>query len=183
MSVLMLLALGKKPYVPPLTTRTFTTSQSVIIPDGVTVLESVKGKGAAGKPATSGTTTFSTRIVTTLYRRDVGTDVVTENANGWIGANGATGTGSGQDYCEPMQQTNSSTVYYQSQKCFYYTRTTSSGTSATVGASATGFNKVFPGGSGGPATEVSFANVAVTPKQSYPLVIPSGGSITITYRV
>lgn len=53
---------------------------------------------------------------------------------------------------------------------------------ATTGASATGFGETFPGGVGGPATPVTHDNVAVTPSASYPLVIPSGGSITITYQ-
>lgn len=49
------------------------------------------------------------------------------------------------------------------------------------GADATGFGQTFPGGVGGAATPVSLTNVAVTPGASYGLIIPAGGSITITY--
>ena len=50
------------------------------------------------------------------------------------------------------------------------------------GANTTGFGKTFAGGvSGGAATPVTYNNVAVTPGAAYTLVIPAGGSITITY--
>lgn len=52
---------------------------------------------------------------------------------------------------------------------------------ATTGADTVGFGKTFPGGVGGPASPVTYNNVAVTPGASYSLTIPSGGSITITY--
>lgn len=52
---------------------------------------------------------------------------------------------------------------------------------ATTGASATGFGKTFPGGVGGAATVTNFSNVPVTPLSSYNVVVPAGGSITITY--
>lgn len=54
------------------------------------------------------------------------------------------------------------------------------------GADATGLGKTFPGGaySGGtgyPASTTTFTNVTVTPGASYSIVVPSGGSITISY--
>lgn len=53
---------------------------------------------------------------------------------------------------------------------------------AAPGASASGFGQSFPGGgAGSPAPTTSAANVAVVPLQSYQIVVPSGGSITITY--
>lgn len=52
---------------------------------------------------------------------------------------------------------------------------------ATTGADSTGFGKTFPGGVGGAASTVSFTNVAVTSGSSYNVVVPSGGSITISY--
>lgn len=55
------------------------------------------------------------------------------------------------------------------------------GAGAITGANATGFNKTFPGGAGGPASPVTYENVPVTPNASYSLLIPPGGSITITY--
>ena len=54
-------------------------------------------------------------------------------------------------------------------------------TPATNGTNTTGFSQTFAGGTGGPATPVTYTNVAVTPGSSYTLTIPSGGYITITY--
>lgn len=51
----------------------------------------------------------------------------------------------------------------------------------TTGASATAFGRTFPGGTGGPASPTNFTNVAVTEGASYPVVVPAGGSVTITY--
>lgn len=53
---------------------------------------------------------------------------------------------------------------------------------ATTGASSTGFSRTFPGSTGSvPPTPTVFTKVAVTPGQPYPLSIPAGGFITITY--
>lgn len=53
---------------------------------------------------------------------------------------------------------------------------------AAPGANTTGFGYTFPGGAAStPATSVQHLNVAVTSGASYPLVVPTGGSIVITY--
>lgn len=56
------------------------------------------------------------------------------------------------------------------------------------GAASTGFGKTFPGGTynfstgiGGPYPTTNFSNVTVTPSTSYSVVVPSGGSISISY--
>lgn len=54
-------------------------------------------------------------------------------------------------------------------------------TAPTTGASATGFGQTFVGGTGGAATSREVKNVAVTPGGSYQVVVPSGGSIVISY--
>lgn len=51
----------------------------------------------------------------------------------------------------------------------------------STGASATGFGYTFPGGSGGAATPATYTNVTVGPGNPYSVVVPSGGSITITW--
>ncbi len=51
----------------------------------------------------------------------------------------------------------------------------------TTGASTTAFGYTFAGGVNVPATPATFNNVAVTPGASYSIVVPSGGSVTITY--
>lgn len=53
-------------------------------------------------------------------------------------------------------------------------------TSSTTGASTSAFGFTFPGGTGGPATPVTYTNVVVTPGTSYP-INAAGGSITIAY--
>jgi hypothetical protein len=59
-----------------------------------------------------------------------------------------------------------------------------------AGTASTGLGKTFPGGSytgsypngvGGAAPTTEFNNVAVTPGASYSIVVPSGGSVSITY--
>lgn len=53
---------------------------------------------------------------------------------------------------------------------------------ASNGANATGLGKTFPGGTaGGAAPTTSFSNVAVTPGTSYPIVVPAGGQVSISY--
>lgn len=52
---------------------------------------------------------------------------------------------------------------------------------ATTGAAATAFGQTFPGGVGGPAASTTVNNIAITPGATYNIVVPSGGSLTITY--
>jgi len=58
------------------------------------------------------------------------------------------------------------------------------------GAAATALGKTFPGGAysgtypngtGSAATTTTFTNVAVTPGNSYSIVVPSGGEVTLQY--
>lgn len=50
-----------------------------------------------------------------------------------------------------------------------------------TGTAANGFGLTFPGGVNGPATKTKFEKVTITPLASYSIVVPVGGSITITY--
>lgn len=52
---------------------------------------------------------------------------------------------------------------------------------ATTGANATAFGKTFPGGVGAPAAVTEFTNIAITPGATYNIVVPAGGSVTISY--
>ena len=55
-------------------------------------------------------------------------------------------------------------------------------TAGSAGSDTTGFGRTFPGGAAGVnAVPATYNNVAVSPGTSYPLSIPAGGSITITY--
>lgn len=51
----------------------------------------------------------------------------------------------------------------------------------TTGANSSGLGYTFNGGVAGPATPATYNNVAVTPGNSYPIVVPSGGYVTIQY--
>ena len=50
-----------------------------------------------------------------------------------------------------------------------------------LGASSTAISQTFPGGNGGPASVTTFNNIAVTPGNSYPIVVAPGGYVTIQY--
>lgn len=61
-----------------------------------------------------------------------------------------------------------------------------------AGAASTALGQTFPGGTytgsypngiGNAATTTTFTNVAVTPGNSYPIVVPSGGVVTLQYYV
>lgn len=57
----------------------------------------------------------------------------------------------------------------------------SGGTAATTGSNTTGFSKTWNGGVGVAATSTTYYNITVVPATSYPLVVPTGGYISITY--
>lgn len=185
MSMLMLAFFGqKKVYVPTTYTKTFTANATFTMPAGASMLDSIVGHGAAGQPGVPGATQKYTHVIHSYYRRSGGIDYVEGDQDGWVGNNSATGS----DYCDPAidypdPSQGGSTVYWREVVCYYYKTRTAGGSDATTGASATGFGKVFPGGSGGLATTVTYTNVAVTALASYPVVVPNGASITITYKV
>ena len=159
-----------------LVTATYTSSQSVTIPFGVSRLETLVGEGADGAPADPGFLVYDKRFVSYYQKRDgSGVDVV----------DGGTVFGGGGEapanYCDPVQATPDSTAYSSSQQCYEFTERITGAAPATTGASATGFGLTFPGGVGGPASPTPFANVTVSSGASYALTIPPGGFITITY--
>jgi hypothetical protein len=184
MSMMMLAFFSqKKVYAPTTYTKTFTNNESFTVPAGVSLLDSIVGHGAAGTPAVPGDVEFYTHVVNSLYRRTGGIDYVESDIPGWTGP--GTGTGNGSNYCDPPTNFTEaqSTVYWREVVCYYYQTRTVGYKPATTGANATGFGKVFPGGVGGPAADVTFSNVPVTAIASYPVTVPLGGSITITYKV
>ena len=175
---LMALALGRRRQ---LVTKTFTANSTVPIPQGVSRLESIIGKGASGDPGTPGTpgqNGYRQTTETTLYRRDGGEpDVV--RSSGLI-----PGSPVPENYCtERSVGIGESVVYNFRRDCYSYEYAFIPGTetSPTTGASATGFGQTFVGGYGGAATPREVKNVAVTPGGSYQVVVPAGGSITISY--
>lgn len=175
MSMLLMLLMGSKAnaYVPTIYTKTFAANGSFIIPAGVTVLDMVEGRGAAGSPASSAS--YTKRTITYLTRRDTGQVEEVDGGAVFGGFGNAPG-----DYCDPPDTSSGSTVYSSIQQCYHFVQT--GGDQATTGASANGFGKVFPGGYAGPAQAGAYQNVAVTAGAPYAVVVPFGGYIKITYK-
>lgn len=158
-----------------LVTQTFLPADtSFTIPTGVTNLISVSGKGAMGT-TTQGDPYYSIyKEVTVDYDPGYGTD--THTGPSYIGR--VYNQSAPDDYCDT---TYSSVDHKRTTTC--YTHFNRSGTiTNTTGASATGFDKTFPGSVGATAvTTTSFNDVPATPGAVKTLSIPTGGSITITY--
>lgn len=167
---LLALMLGRRAQ---LVTQTFTANATVPIPPGVSRLESIIGKGAAGRPGSPGSQTY-------FYE----TTIVFDLRGGGQEATSSSGSGSGPipgpGGCT-YTNTPSSQVYVGYTTCTFYTDTSDSGSSPTTGASASGFGQTFVGGTGGAATPREVNNVPVTPGGSYNVIVPSGGSIVISY--
>jgi hypothetical protein len=156
---------------PTLQTVSFSTNATWVAPTGVNLLPSVVGHGAAGTPGTPDTTTYTIA--------QYGQRFFADGSSGAVILFGSYPSSSSEavpgDYCEPIDG-NGSICY-----TFFKESSTSEGTSATTGASATGFGKTFAGGSGGAATTASYSNVTVTSGGSYAVVVPTGAMIQITY--
>lgn len=80
------------------------------------------------------------------------------------------------DYCTGTQNSDGS----RSETCYYYNEFDDY-TPATTGAPTTAFGQTFPGGAGKAATDTTINNIAITPGATYNIVVPPGGSLTITY--
>lgn len=158
-------------------TETFTVNTTWKAPSGVSVV-SMLGYGARGQNATAGQSYIYK--TTTLYatRRSDGARVTISSSR-----NIETFTNQSSGYCDPVANTPSDPDYSSNQTCYAYDGYfTSSDNPPTTGASATGLSQTFPGSYGNVAPPMtSKTGVTVVPGQSYSLVIPSGGSISITY--
>lgn len=85
------------------------------------------------------------------------------------------------DYCEAAQY--SSGAISKIETCYSFTdQSYYEDYPASYGASATAFQKVFPGSYGNvPQNTVEYKNIAVVPGNSYFINVPSGGVVRITY--
>lgn len=164
---------------PQLVSKTYASGQPVSIPLGVSRLESLVGEGADGAPAyTQQGYSYFLRSVQEKRLRSTGEWVETFSMN-TIGFS-AYYPSSG---CGPSLSTPDDPTYSSVRSCSYYSniRSDTNYVPATTGAAASGFGKTSPGGAGGPATPTLFEGVPVVGGQSYDLVIPAGGFITISY--
>lgn len=175
MSLMMMLAMGgKPPYVPTTHTKTFTSNGSFPVPAGVTSLD-LSGRGAAGTPAHD-TYIQQYQRTTTVYQYYASSGTTNQSV---IDQQTFYGTPPA-NYCDDQFLQPNGDI---TQTCYSYQDTSyMRHYNATTGASASGFGKVFPGGTGGTAPTTSFTNVTVTGGASYSITVPSGGSITITYK-
>jgi hypothetical protein len=165
--------------VPPVSV-TYTSSQTITIPAGVSNLVSVSGKGGSGSPASSGSYLEYAKVDKeyTQYN-DQGGNITTYT----YGTTYHFGEPTPADYCDPLQSfPGAGGVTNYKQVCHYFTDMSSSYYNPpTTGGSTTGFNLTFPGGYGGAAQAQTYSNVGVTPGGQYNIVVPPGGSITISY--
>lgn len=164
---------------PQLVTKTYTSSQTITIPLGVSRLEKLTGKGAAGTPGyTEEGYSYSVRATQERRLRSTGEWVETFSLNTSGFSTNYPTSGCGSSVSTPDNDT-----YSAIRSCSYYSsiRADTNYVAPTTGASTTGFGKTFPGGSGSAAELVTHNNVVVKPGDPYALVVPSGGSITITY--
>lgn len=63
------------------------------------------------------------------------------------------------------------------------TGTSYASTPPTTGASSTALGRTMPGGTGGPATPVTYPAIAVIPGTAYPIKVAAGGFVDIRYEV
>lgn len=163
---------------PQLVTVPFTANGVLVVPASVNAVD-MSGFGARGTNASTGSPSINE--IRTLYgtRRSTGVrEIISES-------NSRKPFTEQASYCNPENITPSDPIYSSNQTCFTYDQfLPGSSTPATRGASATGVGKTFLGSLGNVVqTPTVFTNVAVTPGASYNIVVPTGGSVTISYYV
>lgn len=158
-------------------TETFTASQTWVAPAGVSVVNML-GNGARGQAATTGQSYIYETQTIYVTRRSDGARVVASSSRKLI-----VFSGQSAGYCNPASNTPSDPDYSSNQFCYAYDGYfTSPDNPPTTGASAAGLGQTFPGSYGNVAPSfTSKPGVTVVPAQSYSLVVPSGGSISLTY--
>lgn len=166
------------------TTLTFTVSGNWVVPAGVSTLNSVRGKGSDGKPA-SGAHDYVAGY--NIYKQVITYAEYTDGGSPNSGPQTFAGQGVGTPpapYCGERTYWPSS-GYIQSITCYSFENATvdqGDYVDATAGFSSVAFTKTFPAGDVGlPAIPVTFYNVKVIPKSTYSLIVPVGGFVTITY--
>lgn len=150
-----------------LKTQTFSANATFVSPTNK--INSAVGRGGSGTDATSGADGY---VVQTVYKRfvDEVLDAQTFDYKYYTGVMPG-------DYCTGQMSSGG----VREEWCYYHTFY-SGNTEATTGPSTTAFGKTFPGRTGaGTAANTTFTDVPVVIGQSYNIVVPSGGSLTIQY--
>lgn len=182
MSVMLLLAAcggDQKPV-----TKTYTSSQTITIPAGVSNLTLLTGQGGTGSPSSDSYVEMYSQYTETYNQRNDAGGFITTSRSETTYHYGSTPS----NYCGPTTPyVGQGGVTNYTQTCYFFadasywntTPATTGGTTEMTGPN--GFNRSWVGGTGGPATSSTVENVAVVAGGQYTLSIPSGGSITISY--
>lgn len=194
-----------------ITTVTFNSSTTWVAPPGVTLLTTASGYGAAGTASNVITLDYAMITVTfrtdastgagnfdwtteSNYVDGVVADMNADGAASWTqyfidvwpdGTNTITSThpvsDSGNIAGSAYRTGPASGPATQTDRIDMYVSYDAGGTS---GAVSTAFSLSFPGGTPAVPTPsaTTYNNVAVVPGTSYPIVVASGGAVTITFR-
>jgi hypothetical protein len=154
-------------------TETFMTNAGWAAPITTSRIENASGKGVAGAAGTPATPVQKTEYQYGFYKKSGGIDYETAVVDGWP-------KGSSY-YCDPYRAFDNNPDYSGYYVCYRPYTDYVGGSGPTTGAAATAFGQDFPGGTGGPAQTTSINNIAITPGATYTIVVPAGGSLTITY--
>lgn len=175
MSILMMLAMGSKRALQPFS-QTFNANGTWTRPAGVTVAD-ISGYGSRGQDASMSSGYYY--VTRTIYatRRSNGVREVVFTSSPEFRVGPSPGA-----YCDPVGNTPTDPVYSSNQTCYSISGAVGpSPTPATRGASASGLGKTFQGSLGNvPQTTTTFTAVPVT-ASSNPIVVPTGGTITISW--
>ena len=188
MNVDLLLALfGSRPKV--LQTVTFSANATWPCPADVSLLNSVVGHGVNGTAGTADVITPGAKLSLIdqfLIAKPGFTDFHAHSEGTWSGDVKPENT-----YVRTYIG-DTSTVYDYNDVYHSYVQgadTVTPGSPGSTGADATGFGKIFPGGtpSAPTAATTSYPNtsspnpITVTPSSSYTVVVPAGAVVQITY--
>ncbi|WP_371763383.1 hypothetical protein [Massilia sp.] len=155
-------------------TQTFTGNATWTAPT-TTNRADASGYGARG---TSSPITVVQQYTLRTYNHVVHSDGSSSNST--LGNYGPYSGAAPGDYCDPLSDPDISGN--RSQICYDYTDTSYTTGGTTTGASATAFGKTFPGSTGNVApTTTTFSDIPITPGATYNIVVPAGGTLTITY--
>lgn len=140
-------------------------------------IDSVRGYGARGTNATASENWIFENKTIYATRRSTGVRETVSTSRYAVRFN------SQSSYCDALNNTPSDPVYSSNQTCYAYDGFfTIAGNPATTGAPTTAFGKTFPGSTGNiQQTDVAYAGIQVVSGQSYQIIVPAGGSITINW--
>lgn len=165
------------PYGEPNSER-ITSDRSWICPVGVYMISVASGKGAMGTDAYVYYQEAYYETVTTYnyYRNSGGWSESSQPATFKFGTTPA-------DYCTGLIPLPNNPTFSHTENCYTFEDASYPVQQpATNGDSTTAFGKTFPGSYGAtPVQPTVFNNIVVEPGKAYPMHVPNGGELIITY--